>query len=110
VSAGSGGADEVFRALGDATRRQVLREIASHGPLTATQLAGSLPITRQAVTKHLGVLDAAGLVASHREGREIRYEATTAPLDQARAWLDEVGEQWDERLHRLKARLQREPS
>ena len=97
--------DAVFAALADPTRRSVFRQVASDGPLTATQLAEGLPITRQAVAKHLNVLDAAGLVEAKRDGRETRYTATPEPLDDARAWLDAVGADWDRRLDALQRRL-----
>jgi DNA-binding transcriptional ArsR family regulator len=94
--------DAVFDALGDATRREVFAAVASSGPLTATQLATGLPVTRQAVAKHLGVLAGAGLVRASRSGRERRYEAVPEALDDARAWMDDVGRQWDRRLAALR--------
>jgi DNA-binding transcriptional ArsR family regulator len=94
--------DAVFDALGDATRRDVFSTVASSGPLTATQLAAGLPVTRQAVAKHLGVLADAGLVTAARAGRERRYEAVPGALDDARAWMDDVGRQWDRRLAALR--------
>ena len=75
------GVDEVFFALSDPTRREVLRSVARQPDLTASRLAGELPITRQAVAKHLAALQRAGLVEPHREGRETRYTLTPAPLD-----------------------------
>lgn len=97
--------DAIFDALGDATRRRLFYAVASTGPVTATELAGSLPVTRQAVTKHLVVLADAGLVAATRSGREKRYEAVPDALDDARVWLDEVGERWDARLRALQQHL-----
>jgi DNA-binding transcriptional ArsR family regulator len=94
----------VFEALADPTRRAVLRNVAEQGPVTATELASRLPITRQAVAKHLGVLRSAGLVAPTRQGREIRYAATPGPLTDAGAWLTRAGAAWDDRLARLTAR------
>lgn len=96
--------DAIFDALGDATRRRLFVSVAAAGPLTATQLAADLPVTRQAVSKHLGVLAAAGLVAATRHGRERRYEAVPDALDEARAWMDEVGRRWDARLAALQRR------
>ena len=93
----------VFAALADPTRRAVLRQVAEHGPLTATELASRLPVTRQAVAKHLAVLEGAGLVAPRRHGRERRYEAIPAPLAEAGAWLARAGAAWDDRLARLAA-------
>ena len=98
------GVDEVFFALADPTRREVLRSVARRPELTASRLAGELPMTRQAVTKHLAALDRAGLVESRREGRETRYTLTPAPLADAMRWMDEVGAQWDDRLARLAER------
>jgi DNA-binding transcriptional ArsR family regulator len=94
-------ADAVFDALGDATRRRLFATVAAAGPVTATALAVDLPVTRQAVAKHLGVLADAGLVIARRHGRERRYEAVPDALDEARAWLDDVGRRWDDRLAAL---------
>jgi DNA-binding transcriptional ArsR family regulator len=95
------GVEAVFDALGDATRRQVFREIAERPELTASSLASELPITRQAVAKHLAALHRAGLVEPRREGRETRYTLTPAPLMDAMDWMAEVGGAWDQRLARL---------
>jgi DNA-binding transcriptional ArsR family regulator/uncharacterized protein YciI len=94
--------DSVFSALADPTRRQILEWLdGGEDPLTATALASRLPITRQAVTKHLKELESAGLVSSVREGRETRYSATIDGLDTAAVWLAARGAVWDERLARL---------
>lgn len=98
-------AGAVFEALSDPTRRAVLRDVAERGPLTATELAADLPVSRQAIAKHLAVLRDAGLVAPAREGRELRFSATPAPLLDAGRWLDATGAAWDDRLTRLAARL-----
>ena len=92
---------DVFSALGDPTRREVLEQIATRGEATATELAAAMPITRQAVAKHLNVLAGAGLVAPRRAGRETRYAPTPEPLGDAIAWMTELGAQWDARLARL---------
>ena len=92
----------VFAALADATRRDVLQRISSLGSATATELAEDLPVTRQAVVKHLSTLDAAGLVEGHRTGREVRYQVTPAPMEDAVEWISGVGAQWDDRLARLR--------
>jgi DNA-binding transcriptional ArsR family regulator len=94
----------VFTALADPTRRQVVRALSSQSDLTASRLAGELPMTRQAVTKHLAALDRAGLVEGRREGREMRYTLTPAPLAEAMGWMTAVGGQWDDRLARLAER------
>jgi DNA-binding transcriptional ArsR family regulator len=93
---------DVFAALGDPTRREVLEHVATRGEVTATELAAAMPITRQAVAKHLGVLADAGLVESRRAGRETRYAPTPEPLGDAIAWMADLGAQWDTRLARLK--------
>ena len=95
------GVDEVFFALSDPTRREVLRSVAQRPELTASRLATELPITRQAVAKHLAALQRAGLVEPRREGRETRYTLTPAPLVDAMGWMAEVGASWDRRLERL---------
>lgn len=97
--------DDVFDALADATRRQVLRDLAERGPQTPTELAGHLPVSRQAVSKHLDVLGRAGLVSSARAGRETRYSFQPEPLTDAAAWMADVGGNWDRRLDALKKRL-----
>jgi DNA-binding transcriptional ArsR family regulator len=98
------GVDDVFFALADPTRREVLRSVAQRPELTASRLAGELPITRQAVAKHLSALQKAGLVEPRREGRETRYTITPAPLMDALDWMAEVGASWDQRLARLAER------
>ncbi len=97
-------AGAVFEALADPTRRAVLRDVVARGPRTATELAAELPVTRQAVAKHLAVLRQAGLVAHERAGREARFSATLGPLGEAEAWLQATGEAWDDRLARLARR------
>jgi DNA-binding transcriptional ArsR family regulator len=99
-------AEAVFEALADATRRQVVRRLAEGGPATATELAGSLPVTRQAVAKHLATLAEAGLVTSDRQGRELRYQLTPEPLAEAVSWMASVGGQWDDRLQALSSYLE----
>jgi len=95
----------VFAALADGTRRRLLRAVVDGGPTTATALSSELPVTRQAVAKHLGVLRQAGLVRAQRCGRETRYEAQTDSLRAASVWLDQTGAAWDARLARLQAQL-----
>jgi DNA-binding transcriptional ArsR family regulator len=90
-----------FAALADPTRRQVIALLADRGSGTATEIARELPVSRQAVAKHLAALDDAGLAAGRREGRETRYRLTPEPLEQAVAWIASVGAEWDERLARL---------
>ena len=99
--------DHVFGALADPTRRGLLHRLVHDGPDTATNLVEGLPVTRQAVVKHLQVLAEAGLVTAERHGREVHYAATPEPLAPAVEWMVEAGAQWDRRLERLKARFGR---
>ena len=93
--------DAVFRALADPTRRDVLRLLARDGSGTPTGLADVLPVSRQAVTKHLAALTAAGLAERERAGRETRYRINAAPLHAALQWMAGVGAAWDRRLDAL---------
>lgn len=97
-------AGAVFAALGDPTRRQVVTYL-TEGPATATGLARRLPVSRQAVAKHLAALEDAGLVAPARAGRETRYALTPEPMADAIAWMAAVGAAWDGRLARLERQL-----
>lgn len=97
----------VFAALADPTRRHLVEALAAQPGATATGLASSLPISRQAVAKHLATLDQAGLVSSHRRGRELRFELQPRPLTDAAAWIAAVGGEWDGRLERLRGLLER---
>ena len=94
-------AGPVFAALADPTRRQLVRQLAEIGEASATELAGDLPISRQAVSKHLALLEDAGLVAAARSGREVLYRLSTPPLDAAITWMAAVGRDWDQRLAAL---------
>jgi DNA-binding transcriptional ArsR family regulator len=98
-------AGAVFGALSDPTRRALLTAIAAHPAATATELAAELPISRQAVVKHLGALTEAGLLDRRRAGREVRYEFTPGPLSDAVDWMTGVGAEWDERLAVLRRQL-----
>ncbi len=93
---------EVFAALADPTRRRILDALAAHGEATATVLAAELPVSRQAIVKHLGILDRAGLVAGHREGREARYRVIPERLGITARWMDRVAAAWDTRLSAIK--------
>jgi DNA-binding transcriptional ArsR family regulator len=94
-------AGAVFAALSDPTRRNLLALLGARGEASATDLSRELPVTRQAVQKHLGTLSEAGLVAARRSGREVLYRPTPGPMSEAMAWMAEVGAQWDERLAAL---------
>jgi DNA-binding transcriptional ArsR family regulator len=98
-------ADAVFGALSDGTRRRLFALLGERGEASATDLARELPVSRQAVQKHLGTLSEAGLVAARRNGREVLYRPTPAPMSEAMAWMAEVGAQWDERLAALERQL-----
>lgn len=91
-------AGEVFAALADPTRRRVVRELSADGPLTATQLAERIPVSRQAIAKHVTALEEAGLAVGTRVGRERRYELRTDPFADAEAWMRAIGASWDRRL------------
>jgi DNA-binding transcriptional ArsR family regulator len=100
-------AGAVFAALADPTRRAMLHTLRAEPDATASRLAGELPMTRQAVAKHLSALERAGLVTPRREGRETRYRLTPEPLDEAIAWMADVGARWDRSLERLSERARR---
>src|ERR1700733_1450022 len=101
-------AEQVFVALADPSRRAVLAALASGGPATATDLAGRLPITRQAIAKHLAVLAVAGLVmAEPGERRRVRYRLNRAPLKGAQQFMAALARDWDGRLDALRDHLER---
>ena len=97
--------DLVFGALADPTRRHLMELLAAEPGATATGLAATLPISRQAVAKHLATLGRAGLVSESRRGREHRFELDPRPLADAAAWLTTVGAEWDTRLADLQRLL-----
>jgi DNA-binding transcriptional ArsR family regulator len=101
----SGDVDALFGALADANRRHLVEALASRDTATATELAAELPVTRQAVSKHLAALGEAGLVESSRVGRETRYRLTPGALGDALSWIERVGGQWDTRLAALRRHL-----
>lgn len=96
----------IFDALADGNRRRVVGLLAEQESATATELAAELPVTRQAVAKHLAALTSAGLVQGRKSGREVRYELTPQALDEAVSWIQAVGERWDERLVRLRTHVE----
>jgi len=97
--------DSVFSALSDPSRRQLLESLAARDSASLTELASQLPVTRQAVSKHLAALSDAGLVEARRAGRETRYRLTPEPLVEALSWMERVGSEWDARLARLREHL-----
>jgi DNA-binding transcriptional ArsR family regulator len=101
-------AEQVFIALADPSRRAILAALASAGPATATDLAGRLPITRQAIAKHLALLAEAGLVtAEPGERRRVRYRLRSAPMQAAQQFLAALARDWDGSLGALKDHLDR---
>lgn len=94
--------ERVLAALADPTRRKVLDAVAAHGEATATTIAAELPVSRQAVVKHLAVLDRAGLVTGAKEGREVRYTVRPERLDDMARWVENLSAEWDARLARIK--------
>lgn len=98
--------ETVLGALADPTRRQVLEALAARPAATASALARELPISRQMVVKHLGVLHDCGLATSTRAGREVLFQVRTRPLAETADWLSSLAAQWDTRLAALKARAE----
>jgi DNA-binding transcriptional ArsR family regulator len=101
-------AEQVFTALADPTRRAILASLAASGPATATDLADRLPITRQAIAKHLNLLAEAGLVtAEPGERRRVRYRLRSAPMQIAQQFLAALARDWDTQIAELAAHLDR---
>jgi len=101
-------AEQVFVALADPSRRAILASLAAGGPATATDLAARLPITRQAIAKHLALLTEAGLLtAEPGERRRVRYRLSSAPIQVAQQFLAALARDWDGRLGALKDHLDR---
>ena len=94
--------DELWSAVADPTRMRVLDVLLDRGEATATILAGELPVTRQAVAKHLAILDRAGLVEGSRRGREVLYSIRPQRLDAATRSMAQVAAHWDARLAAIK--------
>jgi DNA-binding transcriptional ArsR family regulator len=106
TEAWGGGAEQVFVALADPTRRRLLELLGARPPSSASALAAVLPVTRQAIVKHLTVLAECGLVHSRRAGRTVLYEVSSEPLIETAAWLQAVAASWDDRLAGLKRRAE----
>lgn len=103
-------AEQVFIALADPSRRSILAALAAGGPATATDLADRLPITRQAIAKHVARLSEAGLVtAEPGERRRVRYRVHSAPMQIAQQFLAALARDWDGQLDALAAHLDRQP-
>jgi DNA-binding transcriptional ArsR family regulator len=99
-------AETVLGALADPTRRQVLEVLAAYPAVSASVLSRQLPISRQMVLKHLGVLQDSGLVRSAKAGREVLFHVQSAPLSETADWLSTLAAQWDSRLADLKSRAE----
>ena len=99
----------LFSALGDGTRLQLIGNLSRGEPRSISDLADGSRLTRQAITKHLRILQEVGLVLSERRGRETIFRFTPEPIDEARRFLDHVSKQWDEALGRLKAFVEADP-
>jgi DNA-binding transcriptional ArsR family regulator len=97
----------VFAALGDETRLSLVAKLCEGAPLSISRLTEGSNLTRQAITKHLRVLQDAGIVEGVRVGRESRYAFKPKPIDGIKSYLDHVSMQWDEALGRLKALVER---
>jgi DNA-binding transcriptional ArsR family regulator len=94
--------DELWSAIADPSRRRVLDLLVGNGEVTASWLAGRVPFSRQAVSKHLAVLERAGLISRRKQGREVLYRVEADRLDQATRALSDVAAQWDRRLDGIK--------
>jgi DNA-binding transcriptional ArsR family regulator len=97
----------IFAALGDETRLSLIEKLADGLPRSISRLTEGSPLTRQAITKHLRVLEDAGVVRSVRSGRESHFEFSAAPIEELRSYLDRVSAQWDAALGRLKSFVER---
>ena len=94
--------DELWSAIADPSRRRVLDLLVSHGDVSASWLAGHVPFSRQAVSKHLVVLEHAGLITRRKQGREVLYQVEAGRLDQAARAMADLAAQWDRRLTAIK--------
>lgn len=94
--------DDLWSAIADPSRRRVLDLLVSNGEASASWLAGHVPFSRQAVSKHLVVLEHAGLITRRKQGKEVLYEVEAARLDQASRAIDQVARRWDQRLGAIK--------
>ena len=94
--------DELWSAIADPSRRRVLDLLVSHGDVSASWLAGHVPFSRQAVSKHLAVLEQAGLVSRRKQGREVLYQVQAGRLDQAARAMAGLAAHWDQRLATIK--------
>ncbi len=98
--------DQVFTALADPSRREMIARLATRGRLTTGDLTENLEMTRQGATRHLNLLEDAGLIRSSREGRTIYRELNPAPLRGTTEWLKQIESEWDSALNRLAAQYE----
>lgn len=98
----------LFAALGDETRLEIVDRLCSQGPQSITRLTDGTRVTRQAISKHLQALAAAGVISSRREGRERIWQIQTKRLNEARRQLDRISAHWDDALERLRAAVERD--
>lgn len=98
----------LFAALGDPARLAMITRLSGHGPLPTVQLKQSAGVSRQAITKHLQLLENAGLLESDRVGRDRQWRIRTERFSAAREYLDQIAKQWDKRLQRLRAFVEEE--
>jgi ArsR family transcriptional regulator, cadmium/lead-responsive transcriptional repressor len=98
----SSDADDLWEAMADPTRRKLLDLLVARGQATATTLTADMPVSRQAISKHLALLQRVGLIDGHRQGREVRYEVREQRLAEATEALSEVANRWDRRLRAIK--------
>ena len=99
------GSADLFAALGDETRLRIVARLCAGGPQSIARITAGLRVTRQAVTKHLLVLEAAGLARGERRGRESRWELEPERLEEARRYLDQISREWSRRLEALERHL-----
>jgi DNA-binding transcriptional ArsR family regulator len=92
----------IFAALGDETRLRLVLRLCDEGPMSITRLTMGFPVTRQAIAKHLHVMEAAGLVKNARHGRHSVWQLDSRPIDEARHYLGLISQQWDDALGRLR--------
>jgi DNA-binding transcriptional ArsR family regulator len=97
---------DLFAALGDETRLRLVSRLCGGGPMSITRLTAGSRVTRQAISKHLGVLEKAGIVQSTRRGRERLWQLERRRVEEARQYLALISKQWDEALERLKAAVE----
>ena len=94
--------DDLWEAMADPTRRKLLDLLVARGQATTTTLTADMPVSRQAISKHLALLQRVGLIDAHREGREVRYQVRAQRLAEATGALSEVADRWDRRLRMIK--------